>query len=217
MIGASNGPRADPYAELPHPHLSPIAAGPARGLGGRRQARSAMASDPQLRGPSVRGVPEGDDRERMICAECGFVLYDNPKVVVGSVARWGERILLCRRSIEPRHGFWTLPAGYLELNESASAGAEREAWEEARARIEIEGLLAIYDIPRISQVQLIFRARLLDETVSAGPESLEVVLFEWDEIPWSDLAFPSVRWALQHDREARVNRDFTTRINPPGF
>jgi ADP-ribose pyrophosphatase YjhB (NUDIX family) len=176
-----------------------------------------MANDPRSRGPSVRGIPEGDDRERMICAECGYILYDNPKVVVGSVARWGERILLCRRSIEPRHGSWTLPAGYLELNESASAGAEREAWEEARARIEIEGLLAIYDIPRISQVQLIFRARLLDETVSAGPESLEVGLFGWDEIPWSELAFPSIRWALQHDREARLNRDFTTRINPPGF
>ena len=84
-------------------------------------------------GPSVRSIPEGDNRERMICADCGYVLYDNPKIVVGSVARWGERILLCRRSIDPRHGYWTLPAGYLELNESASAGAEREAWEEAQA------------------------------------------------------------------------------------
>ena len=138
-------------------------------------------------------------------------------VAVGSVARWGERILLCRRSIEPRSGFWTLPAGYLELNESASAGAEREAWEEANARIEIEGLLAIYDIPRISQVQLVFRARLLDAAISAGSESLEVGLFAWEEIPWSDLAFPSIRWALQHDREAQTTRDFTTRINPPGF
>jgi ADP-ribose pyrophosphatase YjhB (NUDIX family) len=100
-----------------------------------------MANDSRLRGPSVRGIPEGDNRERMICADCGYILYDNPKIVVGSVPRWGERILLCRRSIEPRYGFWTLPAGYLELNESASAGAEREAWEEANARIEIEGLL----------------------------------------------------------------------------
>jgi ADP-ribose pyrophosphatase YjhB (NUDIX family) len=173
------------------------------------------ASSP--RGPSVRGIPEGDNRERMICADCGYIVYDNPKIVVGSVARRDERILLCRRAIEPRYGFWTLPAGYLELNESASAGAEREAWEEANARIEIEGLLAIYDIPRISQVQLIFRARLLDEAVSAGHETLEVRLFAWDAIPWSELAFPSVRWALQHDQEARATRDFTTRINPPGF
>ena len=149
-----------------------------------------MSDDTPLRGPAIRGIPEGDNRERMICADCGYILYDNPKIVVGSVARWGERILLCRRSIEPRHGFWTLPAGYLELNESASAGAEREAWEEAQARIEIEGLLAIYDIPRISQVQLIYRARLLDEAVAAGPESLEVRLFDWDEIPWAESGVP---------------------------
>jgi ADP-ribose pyrophosphatase YjhB (NUDIX family) len=178
---------------------------------------SVMANEPQPRGPSVRGVPEGDNRERMICADCGFVLYDNPKIVVGSVPRWGDRVLLVRRSIEPRYGFWTLPAGYLELNESASAGAEREAWEEAYARIEIEGLLAIYDIPRISQVQLIFRARLIDDAVSPGSESLEVRLFGWDDIPWAELAFPSIRWALQHEREAQTTRDFTTRINPPGF
>ncbi len=167
------------------------------------------------RGPSVRAVPEGDNRERMICADCGFVLYDNPKIVVGSVARWDERILMCRRSINPRRGFWTLPAGYLELNEATSAGAEREAWEEAQAKIAIEGLLAIYDIPRISQVQLIYRARLLDEAVAAGPESLEVALFGWDEIPWTEIAFPSVRWALHHEREARLSGDFTTRFAPP--
>jgi ADP-ribose pyrophosphatase YjhB (NUDIX family) len=172
-------------------------------------------TDSDLRCPSVRGVPEGDNRERMICAECGFVLYDNPKIVVGSVVRWGERILLCRRSINPRRGFWTLPAGYLELNESTTHGAEREAWEEAQARIQIEGLLAIYDIPRISQVQLIYRARLLDEAVAAGPESLEVRLFGWDEIPWEDLAFPSVRWALHHEKEALATGDLTTRCAPP--
>jgi ADP-ribose pyrophosphatase YjhB (NUDIX family) len=168
-----------------------------------------------VRGPSVRGVPEGDNRERMICAECGFVLYDNPKVVVGSVARWGERVLLCRRSIHPRRGYWTLPAGYLELNESTSSGAEREAWEEAQARIQIEGLLAIYDIPRISQVQLIYRARLLDERVAPGPESLDVGLFCWEEIPWDELAFPSVHWALHQEREAQLTGDLTTRLAPP--
>jgi ADP-ribose pyrophosphatase YjhB (NUDIX family) len=176
-----------------------------------------MSETDPARGPSLRAIPEGDNRERMICAECGFILYDNPKIVVGSVARYGERILLVRRSINPRRGFWTLPAGFLELNESTNSGAEREAWEEARARIEIEGLLAIYDIPRISQVQLIYRARLLDDKVEPGPESLEVGLFLWDEIPWNEIAFPSVRWALQHEREARSSRDFTTRINPPGF
>src|SRR6266853_249638 len=102
-----------------------------------------------VRGPSVRAVPEGDNRERTICADCGYILYDNPKVVVGSVVRWGDRILLCRRSIEPRRGFWTLPAGYMELHESTVQTAEREAWEEALAKITIDGLLAVYSIPRI--------------------------------------------------------------------
>src|SRR5271156_4529673 len=110
------------------------------------------------RGPSSRAIPEGDDRERLVCVECGFVLYDNPKIVVGSVARWGDRILLCRRAINPRRGFWTLPAGYLELNEATAEGARREAQEEALADIAIDGLLAVYSIPRISQVQLIYRA-----------------------------------------------------------
>jgi ADP-ribose pyrophosphatase YjhB (NUDIX family) len=174
-----------------------------------------MTQSDAPRGPSVRAIPEGDNRERTICADCGYILYDNPKVVVGSVVRWGDRILLCRRSINPRRGFWTLPAGYLELHESTSAGAEREAWEEAQARIAIEGLLAIYDIPRISQVQLIYRARLLDETVAPGPESLEVSLFHWDEIPWDDIAFPSVHWALHHEREAQVSGDYAVRHNAP--
>ena len=173
-------------------------------------------SEPGLpRGPSVPGVPEGDNRERMICAECGYILYDNPKIVVGAVARWEGCILMCRRAINPRRGYWTLPAGYLELGEATSAGAEREAWEEAQAKIAIESLLAIYDIPRISQVQLIYRARLLDQRVAAGPESLEVALFGWDEIPWGEIAFPSVRWALHHEREAQRSGDFTTRFAPP--
>src|SRR5260370_19101292 len=150
-------------------------------------------------------MPEGDNPERMICAECGYIPYDNPKIVVGSVAGWDDRILLVRRSIEPRYGYWTLPAGYLELNEAASAGAEREAWEEARARIEIEGLLAIYDIPRISQVQLIYRARLLDEAIAAGPESLEVGLFAWEQIPGGENAFPAGHWAWHHDREVHAH------------
>ena len=174
-----------------------------------------MSDTGVIRGPSLRGIPEGDNRERMISAECGFVLYDNPKIVVGSVPRWGDKLLLCRRAIHPRKGYWTLPAGYLELNESTSAGAEREAWEEAFARIRIEGLLAIYDIPRISQVQLIYRALLLDPDVAPGPESLDVGLFGWEEIPWKELAFPSVSWALTQEREVQRTGDLTTRIAAP--
>ena len=174
-----------------------------------------MSEPPSPRGPSQRTIPEGDERERLVCVECGFVLYDNPKIVVGSVARWGDKILMCRRAINPRRGFWTLPAGYLELNESTRAGAEREAWEEARAKLAIETLLAIYDIPRLSQVQLIYRARLIDENVAAGPESLEVALFGWDDIPWDEIAFPSVRWALHHEHEIEQGGDPAPRTNPP--
>ncbi len=107
------------------------------------------------------------------------------------------RILLCRRAIEPRRGFWTLPAGYMEMAETVEEGARREAWEEARARIALEGVLAVYSIARLGQVQVIFRAGLAEPGFEAGPESLEVRLFGWDEIPWDDMAFPSVRWALR--------------------
>ncbi len=168
-------------------------------------------------GPSfVRKTPKGDDRPRLVCADCGFVDYENPKVVVGSVVTWQDRILLCRRAINPRKGFWTLPAGFLELHESAADGARREAWEEARARIEIDQLLAIYSIPRISQIQLIFRARLGTPDVSAGPETQELDLFRWQDIPWKDLAFPSVHWALGHFEEIRDQPFFAPRSNPPG-
>src|SRR4051812_20183562 len=102
-----------------------------------------------------RRIPEGDGQLRLVCRDCGFIAYENPKVVVGSVCRWEDKILLCRRAINPRSGFWTLPAGYMELNETSLEGAQREAWEEARASIEIERLLAVYNIPRLSQVQLI--------------------------------------------------------------
>lgn len=162
----------------------------------------------------IEDIPEGDDRVRLICPECGFVNYENPKVVVGAVVRFDDRILLCRRAIHPRKGYWTLPAGYLELNESPVQGAMREAWEEARARIEISDLLAIYDIPRLSQVQLIYRARLLDRAVAPGIESQAVSLFSWEEIPWSEIAFPTVRWALNHDRELGDADIFAPRTNP---
>jgi ADP-ribose pyrophosphatase YjhB (NUDIX family) len=122
---------------------------------------------------------------------------------------------MCRRSIEPRSGYWTLPAGFLELNETPEQGAIREAWEEARARIEIDQLLAVYAIPRISQVQLMYRARLADPEISAGPESAEVRLLRWEEIPWDEIAFPSVLWALHHHREVAALSSFVPRGNPP--
>ncbi len=166
---------------------------------------------PRCTGPSIRAIPDGDDRLRLICPDCGYVAYENPKVVVGSVCTWEDRILMCRRAIEPRKGFWTLPAGYLELNETTEAGALREAWEEARARIALDGLLAIYNITRISQVQLIYRARLLSPDVAAGPESAEVALFTWDQIPWGEIAFTSVEWSLR-----RFHETLGAVLGPPG-
>lgn len=166
-------------------------------------------------GPNfVHRVPEGDEVVRRVCEDCGFVDYENPKIVVGSVCYWEDRLLLCRRAIDPRKGYWTLPAGYLELNEAADAGARREAWEEARAEIEIEQLLGIYSIARISQVQLIYRARLIKPEVEPGPETLELGLFAWHDIPWDQVAFPSVNWALEHFRQSRELAAFAPFANP---
>ncbi len=170
----------------------------------------------QTRGPSILLVPPGDDRERLVCAECGFIHYENPKVVVGAVAVWGDRVLLCRRAIEPRRGFWTFPAGYLEARETILDGVKREAREEAQAEIEVEDLFAVYNIARISQVHLFFRARLVHPNVAAGIESLEARLFGWDEIPREELAFPTTRWALTHYRELAGQRPIAVRTNPPG-
>jgi ADP-ribose pyrophosphatase YjhB (NUDIX family) len=166
-------------------------------------------------GPSVRTVPEGDTRQRLVCPECGFIKYENPKVVVGSVSSWEGRILLCRRAIDPRRGYWTLPAGFLELNETTIDGVRREAWEEARARIAVETLLAVYNIVHISQVQLIYRARLLAPDISAGVESQEVGLFAWDDIPWDEIAFESAHWALRHHHEVAGREAFLIGTNPP--
>ncbi|MCP3056631.1 NUDIX hydrolase [Aurantimonas marianensis] len=161
-------------------------------------------------------TPEDDALPRKICDTCGFVAYENRKIVVGSVVRHDGRILLCKRAIEPRKGFWTIPAGYLELNETPEDGARREAREEAEAALVIERLLAVYAVPRISQVQLIYRARLAEATIAAGPESQAVDLFAFDVIPWDELAFPSVHWALNHDREAEAGAPPVPFGNPDG-
>jgi ADP-ribose pyrophosphatase YjhB (NUDIX family) len=147
----------------------------------------------------VRRVPEGDNRERLICAECGHIAYENPKVVVGSVILAGDAVLMCRRAIEPRRGFWTLPAGYLEHGETLEEGAAREVWEEAQAEITLDGILGVFSVSRIGQVQVIFRGRFSADgppRFAPGPESQEVALFSWAAIPFGEIAFPSVMWAL---------------------
>jgi len=150
-----------------------------------------------------RRIPDGDNRERLMCDDCGFIHYENPKIVVGSVIVAGDRILMAKRAIHPRKGYWTLPAGFMELHESTEEGAMREAMEEANAHIEIDCLIGLYNIPRINQVQMMYRARLASPDFSPGVESTDVALYAWDEIPWDQVAFPSVHWALNHWRETR--------------
>jgi ADP-ribose pyrophosphatase YjhB (NUDIX family) len=141
-------------------------------------------------------TPPGEDRLRQVCETCGFINYVNPKIVVGSVVVVPDGVLMCRRAIEPRKGFWTLPAGFMEDGETVEAAALREAYEEAQARLRLEGVLAIYSLPHISQVQIMFRATLAEPGFAPGPESLETAVFPWDALPMNELAFPSVAWAL---------------------
>lgn len=170
-----------------------------------------------LRPTFRRQVPVGDTRPRRVCEHCGFVDYVNPRVVVGAVATSDDgRLLLCRRAIEPRVGFWTVPAGFLEQHETAANGAAREAREEAGAELEIGPLLGLFDIPRIAQLHLFYRARLRTPAITAGEESLEVALVAWDAIPWRELAFPTVQWALWAFHQTRGQDVFAPRTTPPG-
>lgn len=147
--------------------------------------------------------PEGDTGDRHVCTACETIHYINPKIVVGAVCDWQDKVLLCRRAIEPRTGYWAVPAGFMEIGESTEEGAVRETWEEATARIEIVGLLGLYNIVRLSQVQIFYRARLLSPEMAAGIETLELDLFDWDKIPWDDLAFPTVHRILRKAIETR--------------
>ena len=153
-------------------------------------------------------VPPGDSLPRHVCDNCQAVHYQNPRMVVGCIPEWEDRILLCRRGIEPRHGLWTVPAGYMENGETTFQGAIRETLEEATARVEIGPLYALYNIPHINQVYILFRARLLDADVRPGAETLEVALFTESEIPWDRIAFASVRHTLTHYYDDRRDGEF---------
>ena len=148
-------------------------------------------------------IPSGDTLPRYVCRQCATIHYQNPKLVVGALAQWEDRILLCRRAIEPRHGFWTLPAGFMENDETTAQAAVRETAEEACARIEVGELYTMIDVPYISQVHLVYRARLLDLDFSAGEESLEVALLREDEIPWDQIAFRTIGMTLRYFFEDR--------------
>jgi len=146
-------------------------------------------------------IPPDDNRLRFVCNQCGVIHYQNPKMVIGSIPVWEEngvtRILLCKRAIEPRYGYWTLPAGFMENDETTSEAASRETLEEAGARVELHELFSLLNVPHVHQVHMFYRATLLDLDYAAGTESLEVGLFTEAEIPWADIAFPTVAHTLK--------------------
>ena len=142
-------------------------------------------------------TPAGDDRPRYLCESCGTIHYENPKIVVGCIPEKDNKILLCRRAIEPRSGKWTLPAGYLENGETVAQGAQRETLEEAGANIQIVAPYALFNICYVNQIYLMFRARLIDENFKAGSESTEVRLFLEEDIPWDQIAFTVIEKSLQ--------------------
>lgn len=169
----------------------------------------------------VLRVPEGDSRARHVCPACQTVHYQNPKIICGCLPIWQDQVLLCRRAIEPRHGLWTLPAGFMENGETLQQGAARETWEEAAAQVNIGELYAVFNIPHISQVYMMFRAELVDGVFGVGPESLESRLFKEEEIPWQELAFPSIAKTLRYWFADRPSGQFPVRVcdllPPPGF
>ena len=143
-------------------------------------------------------VPPGDTFPRHVCDACGTVHYRNPLMVVGTVPEWEDKVLLCKRAIEPRSGYWTLPAGFMELGETTAQAALRETLEEAKARVELGDAFTLLSVPHVNQVHLFYRARLLDTDFGPGEESLEVALFRESDVPWADLAFRTVATTLRH-------------------
>ncbi|BAZ95095.1 ADP-ribose pyrophosphatase [Thiohalobacter sp. COW1] len=142
-------------------------------------------------------IPAGDDRPRYVCDSCRTIHYQNPNIVAGCIAEWEGRVLLCRRAIEPRYGLWTLPAGFMELGETTQQAAARETLEETNARVALDALYAVFNLPHIDQVYMLFRGRLQAPDFSAGQESLEAALFDRDDVPWDALAFQVVAETLK--------------------
>jgi ADP-ribose pyrophosphatase YjhB (NUDIX family) len=155
-----------------------------------------------------RKIPAGDSLPRFVCDQCNAIHYQNPRMIVGCVPVWEDQVLLCKRAIEPRRGLWTVPAGFMENGETLDKGAARETLEEANARVEIGALYAVFNIPHVNQVYLLFLAKLLDLNFYAGEESLETRLFREDEIPWDQLAFATVRNTLTHYFSDRARKHF---------
>lgn len=163
-------------------------------------------------------IPEGDNRERHVCDNCGIIHYINPRIIAGTVPVYDGKVLLCRRAIEPRKGYWTLPAGFMENGETTAEAAARETIEEAEANVTIQGLYTVFNLPHISQVYLFFRAEVIDGQYGVGEESLETQLFEEQDIPWQELAFPTIHRTLKHYFADRKEDHYPVRtedLHPP--
>jgi ADP-ribose pyrophosphatase YjhB (NUDIX family) len=168
-----------------------------------------------LCGKSVsQRIPDGDNLPRYICDSCNTIHYQNPNIVAGCIPVSGDKILLCKRAIEPRYGLWTLPAGYMENNETVEQAAMRESMEEANANVELQQLYTVFSLPHANQVYMMYRARLLDDNFSAGIESLEVKLFDEKDIPWDQLAFSTIDYTLKYYFEDRARGQFELRSHP---
>ena len=163
-------------------------------------------------GKVILKVPEGDNRERYVCTNCGAIHYSNPNVVVGTLPTFEDKILLCKRAIEPRKGLWTLPAGFLEMGETLQEGALRETKEETNSTVKIDDIYFMFDIPQIGQFYVLYKASIEENSYSPTTESLEVELFSYDEIPWDELAFPFVPIALEQFYEDLNEGYFPLRI-----
>ena len=153
-------------------------------------------------------IPQGDNRHRYVCGSCQTIHYENPKIVTGCIPEWQDKILLCKRAIEPRYGLWTLPAGFMENSETNMQGAARETAEEANARVENMTLFTVFSISPINQVYTMYRGDLVGGIASPGVESLDVALMDEDEIPWQDIAFRSIHDVLKHYCEDRCKERF---------
>lgn len=158
-------------------------------------------------------VPEGDSRTRYVCDNCDIIFYQNPKLITGTLPICGDKVVLCRRAIEPRQGYWTLPAGFMENGESTEQGALRESWEEAEVSLDNVELYRLFDLPHIDQVYIFYKGDIVDGKFGVGSESLEVALFAEDEIPWDELAFYIVGEILREYFEDRKVGQFPIRIS----
>ncbi len=156
-------------------------------------------------------IPDGDNRLRYVCDHCHTIHYQNPNIVAGCIPVYEDKILLCKRAIEPRYGCWTLPAGFMENQETLEQAALRESMEEANANLELEQLYCVFSLPHVNQVYVMFRAKLLDQTFAPGVESLEVKLFDEQEIPWDELAFRTIHYTLKYYFEDRQRGQFELR------